>query len=285
MDGEDRVDSLEGWLVVKEGPFTDNVIPQRLTFMACWNQIKKKVAITCRLHNRVVSDTDEYNTRSGIFSFQELKAIHELLCHVHPSLDPFLPHLPDEPRSLWTYLGYEENSINYAYICESLEEYLRFALEICKEKLLISTLFEYEEHSAEEYFENISELRRQGYDDEIAKAQEELNNVIFLRTNASHMTDMRDVYQAEDEAIFKLNIALAALYNYLLQPFLDLREVAYHNVMEAKEQLQSPDVGERIKMEFAERFTEWQGQYEDALDNIQKFYIEYYRKTGNIYQG
>lgn len=272
-------------MVVKEGPFADTVNPPKFNFLVCWNDDKKKIAITCRTHCRVASDKDNLKSRTGIFSFHELEAIHNLLCHVHPALGPHLPVLPEEPRSLWTYLGYEECNTDYSHVCYQIEEYLCYALEICKEKLLMSTLFEYEEHSAEEYFENISELRRQGYDEEINKVEEELKNVIFLRTNASHMTDMKDVYKSEDKAVFKLNIALASLYNYLLQPFLDVRELAYSRVMEAKEQLENPDVGARLKREYGEMFTEWQAHYEEALDNIQKYYIEYYTRTSKIYEG
>lgn len=272
-------------MVVKEGPFADTVNPPKFNFLVCWNDDKKKIAITCRTHCRVASDKDNLKSRTGIFSFHELEAIHNLLCHVHPALGPHLPVLPEEPRSLWTYLGYEECNTDYSHVCYQIEEYLCYALEICKEKLLMSTLFEYEEHSAEEYFENISELRRQGYDEEINKVEEELKNVIFLRTNASHMTDMKDVYKSEDKAVFKLNIALASLYNYLLQPFLDVRELAYSRVMEAKEQLENPDVGARVKREYGEMFTEWQAHYEEALDNIQKYYIEYYTRTSKIYEG
>lgn len=285
MDCEDQVDSLEGWMVVKEGPFADHMNPPKFNFMVCWNDEKKKVAITCRPHSRVVSDKDNVDTRTGIFSFCELEAIHQLLCHVHPALGPHLPSLPEEPRSLWTYFGYEECNADYSLVCKQLEEYLCYALEICKEKLLMSTLFEYEEHTAEEYFENISELRRQGYEDEINKAEEELKNVTFLRTNASHMTEMKDVYKSEDNAVFKLNIALASLYNYLLQPFLDVRELAYSRVTEAREQLENPNVGARVKREYGEMFSEWQAHYEEALDNIQKYYIEYYRRTSDIYEG
>lgn len=55
--------------------------------------------------------------------------------------------------------------------------------------------------------------------------------------------------------------------------------------MEAKEQLENPDVGARVKREYGEMFTEWQAHYEEALDNIQKYYIEYYTRTSKIYEG
>ena len=279
----DEVDSLEGWVAVKESPFTDNVIPPRMTFLVCWNSELNKLAVTCRLRSRVVSDKDDESVRSGVFSLQEIKAIHGLLCLIHPSLQPFIPQLPEESRGIWAYLGYDHVATDYEAVCRKLESYFTLALEICKERLLMSTLFE--EHSSEEYFENVSELRQQGYLDDISRAQDELETVVFMRKNASNMYEMREVYQQEDEAVYKLNIALASYYNYLLQPFLDLREISYSKVQEAKSNLHNSDIGERIKREYSCMFTEWQGHYEIALDNIQQTYIEYYSKTCQVYQG
>jgi len=237
-----------------------------------------------RLHNRVVSDTAEHHGRSGLFSFRELQAIHDLLCLIHPSLSPYLPEFPEELWGIWAYVSYEETPANIDYICEQLQNgYFPMALEICKEQLLMSTLFE--EHSDEEYFENISELRRQGYDYNIKLAEEELKNVLFERENASNMAEMEDIYKREDEAVFKLNIALAELFNYLQQPFLDLREVSCLKVRESKAEIQNPDNGERVRREFGAQLTEWQAQYEQALDTIQDNYIKYYTKTKTILLG
>lgn len=237
-----------------------------------------------RLKNRVVSDTEEKHGRSGLFSFQELRGIHDLLCLIHPSLSGFLPELPEEPWGLWAYVSYPEIPENIDNICEHLQTvYFPVALETCKEQLLMSTMFE--EHCHEEYFENVSELRRQGYEQAINIAKEELKNVLFERENASNMAEMEDVYRCEDEAVFKLNIALAELFNYSLQPFLDLREVARLKVREAKSEIQNPDNGERLRREFCTQLTEWQGQYEQALDAIQDNYMKYYSKTKKILYG
>ena len=281
--GLDQPDSLEGWVAIKENPFTDNVMPPRLTFHVCWNYIERKVAVTCRQQSRVASDTEEHRVRTGFFSFEELRCIHELLCLVHPSLGPYLPDLPEEPRGLWAFVSNQEMPENIDEICLQLESYFPLALDTCKEKLLMSTLFE--EHTSTDYFENISELRRQGYDQLISIAEEELKNVVFERENASNMTELRDIYEREDRVVFKLNVALAELYNYQIQPFLDLREVAFMKVKDAKYWIQNPNVGDRVKREYAEVLTEWQQHYEDALDRIQETYMKYYSRTKSIYTG
>jgi len=247
------------------------------------------MVVTCkllfpRLRNRVVSDTEEKHGRSGLFSFQELRGVHDLLCLIHPSLIGLLPDLPEEPWGLWAYVTYPLTPENIDDICEHLQTiYFPVALETCKEQLLMSTMFE--EHSHDEYFENISELKRQGYDQAIKVAEEELKNVLFERENASNMAELEDVYSREDTAVFKLNIALAELFNYTLQPFLDLRELACMKVREAKQEIQNPNNGERVRREFCAQLSEWQAQYEQALDAVQENYMKYYAKTKKILRG
>ena len=271
----DETDSLEGWVAVKEHPFQDNTKHTKLNFIVGWNEVESKIAITCRHHSRTVSDDETSEGWSGVFSLQDLVYIHDQLALVHPSLGPYLPYLPVELPGLWSYFTTLEPPDDS--ICEELQRYLKVALEICGQKLLMSTLFE--EHSIEEYFENVGELRRRGYDDAIDNAKDELKNILFLREGAINMLDMTEVYVLEDESMFKVNKALAKLYNYLLQPFLDQREVALSKVREAKRQIDNPNVGERIKRENILMFTEWQGHYVQALDTIQEIYIKYYTTT------
>ena len=119
----------------------------------------------------------------------------------------------------------------------------------------------------------------------LANAEDELQNVLFLRNGSINMLDMVEVYHLEDDAIYKLNIALAELYNYLIQPFLDMREIAFSKLRDARAGLQNPNYGQRRKAEFAIMLEEWQENYVHALDRIQEFYIEYYTKTVGIYKG
>ncbi|CAC5396926.1 unnamed protein product [Mytilus coruscus] len=146
----------------------------------------------------------------------------------------------------------------------------------------MTTLFE--EPDTREYFDNMSELRRQNLEDDVLKCEERLKNVIFLRTNASNMHDMKDVYESEDDAVMKLHESLAVLYNYQQQPFLDLRAISRYKVAEAKEHLENSDLGERFKRQYATIFSEWQTQLEQAMENIQQLYIKYYSTSYQIYQ-
>jgi hypothetical protein len=284
MEDTCRMDSLEDWVPIKPNLFKmDGELSKRYIFMISWNDLNRKVAITCRLRNRVASDLEDNDSRSRLFSFNEIKAIHGILCLVHPSLSPHLPPLPDEPRSLWAYLGYMGPDYDFDEICYQLEGYFVVALEICKEHLLMTTLFE--EPDTKEYFDNMSELRRQNLEDEVGKCEDRLKNVIFLRTNSSTMCDMKEVYRNEDDAVLKLHESLAILYNYQQQPFLDLRAISRNKVAEAKEHLENSNLGERVKKQYAVYFSEWQGHLEQAMGNIQQLYIKYYTTTCQIYQG
>lgn len=207
-----------------------------------------------------------------------MKGIHEQLCLIHPSLGQYLPPLPVEPQGLWAYLYSQEPASGD--ICLHLEQYLKTALDICGQGLLLSTLFE--EHTYEEYFERISELKRRNYDEAVSAAEDQLQNVLFLRDGSINMMDMMENYKLEDDSLYKLNVALAELYNYLLQPFLDMRELSCSKLREAKQGLENPNLGKRRKTEFSLMFTEWQENYEHSLDSIQQFYMEYYNKTVDI---
>ena len=185
----DAPDSLEGWVAVRDNPFIDQFDSKKhLSFHVAWNSTESKVAITCLPRSRVVSD-DVCHGWSGSFTFRELQAIHEQLTLVHPSVAPHIPQLPMEPRGLWAYITYNEPPGDD--ICHQIHDYLHTALDVCGQTLLISTLFE--EHTYEEYFENISALKRRVYDEAVAIADDQLQNVLFLRSGSVNMLDMCEV--------------------------------------------------------------------------------------------
>ena len=279
----DQVDALEDWVAIKEHPFITDETKTRLHFHVAWNGLDGKIAITCREHSRVAMDTSQYKGWSGAFSFIELSSIHNQLSLVHPTLSPYLPEIPTEPRGMWAYISYPEIPEDPDTLCQEIQHYLSIALDICGQKLLTDTLFE--EHSYEEYFEKVSELRRRSYDDAVRNADDQLRNVLFLREGSINMLDMLEVYKQEDEAIFKYNIGFAELYNYLIQPFLDMRELAFAKLREAKCGLNNPNFGDRRKAEYVGMFSEWQTNYVHALDSIQELYIQYYTKTTGLLEG
>jgi len=70
------------------------------------------------------------------------------------------------------------------------------------------------EPSCVEYFESVSELRRRGYEEAVARAEEQLESVLFLSEGSINMLDVADVYKHEDEVYFaKVFIFLYFLFS------------------------------------------------------------------------
>jgi len=189
----DQPDSLEGWVAIKDRPFVEKCSRKsKLVFHVAWNDVESRVAVTCR---RSGESTVTPTAWTGAFAFSELRAINDQLSLVHPSLAQYLPPLPAEPRGLWAYFVHVEPPDES--ICVDIHRYLNAAFEICGEALLTSTLFE--EHGLDEYFEKISELRRRSFDEAVARAEEQLDSVLFLCEGSINMLDMGEVYKQEDE--------------------------------------------------------------------------------------
>jgi len=194
----DQPDSLEDWVAIRDHPFLEKCGRKtKLMFHVAWNDVECRVAVTCR---RCVDNTEPTGPTAwtSAFTFSELRAIHDQLSLVHPSLGQYLPPLPAEPRGLWAYFANVEPPDES--ICVEIHRYLSAALDICGKTLLISTLFE--EHSPDEYFEKISELRRRSFDEAVARAEEQLDSVLFLCEGSINMLDMAEVYKQEDEVDF-----------------------------------------------------------------------------------
>ena len=85
--------------------------------------------------------------------------------------------------------------------------------------------------------------------------------------------------------LLKWNVAWAELYNYLIQPFLDSRELAFNKLCEAKVGLENRHLGSRRKAEYQAMFDEWRSAYNDILDSIQELYLQYYDRSVAVLTG
>ena len=66
---------------------------------------------------------------------------------------------------------------------------------------------------------------------------------------------------------------------------LGMLQMALKKLQAAKDTLQNPDVGQRVKDEGKRAFAEWKAQHEQALDVIQELYITYFSQTIAVYKG
>uniref|UniRef100_A0A8D0FNB8 JMY n=1 Tax=Strix occidentalis caurina TaxID=311401 RepID=A0A8D0FNB8_STROC len=199
---------------------------QKFVFIVAWNEIEGKFAITC--HNRTAqrqrSGSRELRrggpcSWAGLFSFQDLRAVHQQLCSVNSELEPYLPAFPEEPSGMWTVLfgAPELSEQEMDALCSRLQVYLVHSLDTCGWKILSQVLFT-ETDDPEEYYESLSELRQKGY-------EEVLQRLLEKHKNTESMVELLELYQMEDEAYSSLAEATTELYQYLLQPFRDMREL------------------------------------------------------------
>lgn len=115
---------------------------------------------------------------AGLFSFHDLRAIHQQLCSVNSDLEPCLPVFPEEPAGIWTVLfgPAEVSQSEMDELCYRLQVYLGHALDTCGWKILSQVLFT-ENDDPDEYYESLSELRRSGYEEALNRATKHLHEV------------------------------------------------------------------------------------------------------------
>ncbi|MGH0148897.1 UNVERIFIED_CONTAM: hypothetical protein FKN15_013355 [Acipenser sinensis] len=173
------------------------------------------------------SGVREHCSWAGLFSFLDLRAIHQQLCSVNSDLEPCLPLFPEEPSGVWTVLFAppEATPKETETLCYQLQVYLGHALDTCGWKILSEILFA-ESDDPEEYYESLSELRQKGYEEVLQRAKKRLHELLEKHKTTESMVDLLDIYTSEDEAYNSLVEATTELYQYLLQPFRDMRELA-----------------------------------------------------------
>lgn len=114
-----------------------------------------------------------------LFSFQDLRAVHQQLCSVNSQLEPCLPVFPEEPSGMWTVLfggAPEMTEQEIDTLCYQLQVYLGHGLDTCGWKILSQVLFT-ETDDPEEYYESLSELRQKGYEEVLQRARKRIQEV------------------------------------------------------------------------------------------------------------
>lgn len=115
---------------------------------------------------------------AGLFSFQDLRAVHQQLCSVSSDLEPCLPAFPEEPAGMWSVLfgppALCEPEMDA--LCCQLQIYLGHGLDTCGWKILSQVLFT-EAEDPEEYYESLSELRQKGYEEVLQRARKRIQEV------------------------------------------------------------------------------------------------------------
>ncbi|XP_067464710.1 junction-mediating and -regulatory protein-like [Thunnus thynnus] len=223
---------------------------------------------------------------AGLFSFQDLRAIHQQLCSVNSDLGPCLPDFPEEPAGMWTVLfgPAEVSESEMDELCYSLQVYLGHALDTCGWKILSQVLFT-ENDDPDEYYESLSELRQSGHEEALNRATKHLQELMEKHKTMDSMVELLELYEEEDQAYGGLLEASTQLYQYLLQPFRDMRELAMLRRQQIKISLENDYLGPRRIEALKKEDSDWQKKAQEAVLNIQEFTVKYFEITARAQKG
>ncbi|XP_029115452.1 junction-mediating and -regulatory protein-like isoform X1 [Scleropages formosus] len=226
------------------------------------------------------SNVREDYSWAGLFSFQDLRAVHFQLCSVNSDLEPCLPAFPEEPSGMWTVLfGLPEvTQTETDALCYQLQVYLGHALDTCGWKILSQVLFA-ESDDPEEYYESLSELRQKGYEEALERARMQLHQLLERHKAAESMVELLKIYQEEDEVYETLVETTTELYQYLLQPFRDMRELAMLRRQQIKISIENDYLGPRRIESLKREDLDWQAKAHEAVLSIQDLTVKYFEIT------
>ncbi|XP_033108837.1 junction-mediating and -regulatory protein-like [Anneissia japonica] len=302
-----RMNSHEDWEVVKTNAFDANRPRAKLKFDVAWNEHHHKLAITCR-REKVRFVQKRFNTSlkktppspkngnekngqheingtswTGLFSFQDVRYAHEQLCLLSPRIGEYPPSLPYETRGVWSF--FFQNEIIPDEVEKSVRVYLDIAADVCDQQFLIDTLFEVDA-CIEKYLEDMGELKQREYENDVQRIQDEYEHLKKKKSEeANNMMKMKEFYEKEDDVVFKLYQSLAELYNLKIQPFLDLRELAYSKQFEIKESLQDEYRSAEKRKKLGEEYDSWLEQFQTAIETIHDLQVQYFTKCVDISKG
>ncbi|XP_051962221.1 junction-mediating and -regulatory protein [Xyrauchen texanus] len=217
---------------------------------------------------------------AGLFSFQDMRAAHLLLCAVNSDLEPCLPAFPEEQTGVWSVLfGVPEMSAReMEALCFQLQVYLGHALDTCGWKILSQILFP-DNDDSEEYYESLSELRQKGYEDALQRNKRHLQELLERQRAVDSMVELLQLYSEQDEAFSDLVEATTELYHYLLQPFRDMRELAMLRRQQIKISLETERLGPRRVESLRREDDDWQRKAHTAVLSIQDLTVKYFETT------
>ncbi|KAM4749487.1 WASP homolog-associated protein with actin, membranes and microtubules isoform 2-T2 [Rhinophrynus dorsalis] len=288
----ERMDSLEGWVAVRPNVFEE---PEKykLGFIVAWNQVESMFAVTC--HNRTLQrkkrreedgESREQSSWAGLYSVQDLEHIHRQLSSVCSRLEHCFPSLPSPSPagSLWTLLfpgapSWEGAPGELDSVCRALEVYLGAAVEQCGRRIVLDVLFPEDQEDSEQYFENLHEFRKKSLEEQVSRAKENLRRILHEHKNADKMMSLLELYEEEDDAFMELVTMATQFYQYLLQPFRDMRELAILYKLEILKSLEMDDLGPKRIEALQKEADKWNTRAEEAVFSIQNVTVNYFKET------
>lgn len=243
---DEQPDSLEGWVPVREDLFAE---PERhqLRFLVAWNDTEGKFAVTC--HDRTAQrlrrrregsqpgsppEPEPPPSWAGLLSAAGLRGAHRQLTALWPPLERCFPALPPELEAggggawgLWGLVWPARKSPGEAALqelCGRLERYLGQAADGCGGAAVRDALLPADGGAPD--CESLRSFRERALRARWAEAGARLGQILQGHEKASTMVALMEVYQEEDEVYQELVTVATMFFQYLLQPFRDMREVA-----------------------------------------------------------
>uniref|UniRef100_A0A8B9P7J7 WASP homolog associated with actin, golgi membranes and microtubules n=1 Tax=Apteryx owenii TaxID=8824 RepID=A0A8B9P7J7_APTOW len=164
-------------------------------------------------------------------------------------------------------------------LCRQLERYLGWALELCGGRVVLDALFAAERRRDDDYYESVQELRGRALRGHLARAEEALRRVLQQHKSADTMVALMKVYEEEDETYQDLVTMATQFYQFLLQPFRDMRELATLYKLEILKSLQYDQLGPKRIAALQKDAEEWTKRAEDAVCSIQDITVNYFKET------
>uniref|UniRef100_K7FKN7 Junction mediating and regulatory protein, p53 cofactor n=2 Tax=Pelodiscus sinensis TaxID=13735 RepID=K7FKN7_PELSI len=181
---------------------------------------------------------------------------------------------------MWTVLfgAPELSELEMDSLCYQLQVYLGHSLDTCGWKILSQVLFT-ETDDPEEYYESLSELQQKGYEEVLQRARKRIQELLEKHKNTESMVELLELYQMEDEAYSSLAEATTELYQYLLQPFRDMRELAMLRRQQIKISIENDYLGPRRIESLQKEDADWQRKAHMAVLSIQDLTVKYFEIT------
>ncbi|KAH7961585.1 hypothetical protein HPB52_010702 [Rhipicephalus sanguineus] len=239
---EERQDSLDGWVAIRENLFEPSASLQSATPEG----------------ERHACDRDTCAARAALLSSDALHDIHKQLVLMCPALENSFPLTDSQTKGSWNFLRFfsKKNGVCERLdssvegkVCRELEYYFKQALDATGKRLLFSLLFGEEDYLTD-YEEDIQELRLRGLERTLERAYDELNEILSLRSLSETMLNLSTVYALEDQVV--------------LGPFLELREVAAERSRALRLRADDGRLGPRVRAEATKELEEWDARAQSA---------------------
>ncbi|XP_065059518.1 junction-mediating and -regulatory protein-like [Rhopilema esculentum] len=212
------------------------------------------------------------------FTVDRFISIHEQICLMCSSLNDSLPNLPLVPRGIWSFVSSVHVPENFK---ADMLIYLQNARKELGDKIFLENFFEQETVTEEEYLENLGDLNRKSFADNVKDAKLFLDEVLSLRDGSINIHDMVSLYSIEDEAMEKLEVAKAVLYNFDRQPFLDLREVAHQQLKLTNEELLNKNMADDLRLKLIDDSEEMRKQLTMNEENLLDLQLQFFESSLN----